>query len=55
MKIGDIYRFNNDYVLVVKKFRDEQIDRVAAYYVLFPNGTLDTVPASSLTRPRSKN
>ena len=55
MKIGKIYKFKDDYVLVVKKFRDEQIDRVAAYYVLFPNGTLDTVPASSLTRPRSTN
>ena len=53
MKIGKIYKFKDDYVLVVKKFRDKQIDRVAAYYVLFSNGTIDTVPESLLKNYKS--
>jgi hypothetical protein len=45
-KKGKIYKFKDDYVLVVKKSRDREIDRVAVYSVLFSDGTIDTVPVT---------
>ena len=48
MKIGKIYLYHDDYVLVVKKFRDRQIDRVSAYYVILSDGTIDVIPSSLL-------
>tara|TARA_Y100000591_G_C21646706_1_gene600706 strand:- start:2 stop:157 length:156 start_codon:yes stop_codon:yes gene_type:complete len=50
MIVGKLYKYRNDYVLVLKKSRKQQIDRVSAYYALFPKGFIDIVPSSLLKR-----
>ena len=47
-KSGKLFKFRKDYVVVISKFRDAKIDRVAAYCVLLANNSIDVIPVSLL-------
>ena len=48
-KVGKLYRFRGRYVLVLKQHvYPGTLAVVPSYYVLFPEGFIDTVPSKSL-------
>ena len=48
-KVGKLYRFRGRYVLVLKQHVcPGTLAVVPSYYVLFPEGFIDTVPSKSL-------
>ena len=50
IKIGSLYkcRFRDEYVLVIKKFKNNKINLEPAYYVLLSDGSLDMLPLTLL-------